>query len=174
MLSPVFPAARTRVVFDTVFPSSSFAKDSLSYLQNNLVVYRFRCQCDADYIGRTDQRLETWIAHVRINVRQCTTFPIFGIARSTKHLRVCRWLIADYTNSLSVEGRRSLSVLFLNRRFVNPDFFLFIFTLFWFLPVFFAPFLIRILTINPISVVVPRFLLEFITLRILLIFYSRL
>lgn len=39
----------------TVSAFVSFAKHGLPYLLNSLVVYRFKYNCDADYIGLTNQ-----------------------------------------------------------------------------------------------------------------------
>lgn len=58
-VSATFFSAKLRVGFGThpVFPS--FTKDRLSYLSKSLLIYKFKCQCEAEYIGQTSLRLET-------------------------------------------------------------------------------------------------------------------
>lgn len=54
-----FSTIRMHVILETssVFPS--FVKDDSSYFQCSPIL--FKCQCDADYLGRTNQRFETRI-----------------------------------------------------------------------------------------------------------------
>lgn len=50
---------------------SSFDKDSLHYLQSSFVVYIFKYQYEAEYIGRNIQYLETGNGqHVHANIRR--------------------------------------------------------------------------------------------------------
>lgn len=65
-----FSSVKLRVLFriNSVFPS--FVKDRLSYFQNSSVIYTYKCQCDAEYIGRTSVRLEARVSqHVLANIR---------------------------------------------------------------------------------------------------------
>ena len=53
-----FNSVNVRTIFTGRPAFQSFQKDTLPLLQQNKMVYKFQYQCDADYIGRTIQRLE--------------------------------------------------------------------------------------------------------------------
>lgn len=72
-LTSGFSAVKLRVVSGTKPIYPSFLKDGSSYHQSSSFVYKFKCLFEADYIGRTNWRLETWIGqHVPVNIRQGT------------------------------------------------------------------------------------------------------
>ena len=56
-VSKCFFAAETRVIFTTRSAFPSVNKDLLPTLKLSNIIYHFTCQCDADYVGRTSQRL---------------------------------------------------------------------------------------------------------------------
>ena len=53
-----FNSVKVTTIFTTRFSFSSSQKDILSIVQQSRMIYKFQCQCDADNIGRTIQRLE--------------------------------------------------------------------------------------------------------------------
>ena len=66
-----YNSVKVRTIFSTKHAFSSSQKDVLPILQQSLMVYKFTCQCDADYIGRTIQRLEVRVGqHVPRAIRQ--------------------------------------------------------------------------------------------------------
>lgn len=62
VVSHCFYAVQPRVVLCTKTAFPAFKKDVLPTLQNSLIIYEFRCRCDADYVGRTFQRLGVRVA----------------------------------------------------------------------------------------------------------------
>lgn len=45
----------------SVWCSNCLVKDCVYYLQNSFVVYKFKCQCDIEYVGWTNKKQETRI-----------------------------------------------------------------------------------------------------------------
>lgn len=58
-VSSTYFSIKLRVVFETrpMFPS--FTKDRFSCLSKISLIYKFKCQCETEYLGRTSVRLET-------------------------------------------------------------------------------------------------------------------
>ena len=57
-----YPAVKLQVMFITEVSFRGFAKDISPTIDKNNSIYRFRCHCDSDYVGKSTQRL-----HKRIN-----------------------------------------------------------------------------------------------------------
>ena len=58
MRCAVFNPVKMRTIFITRPAFQSFQKDVLPRLHQSQMVYKFQCQCNANYIGRTIQRPE--------------------------------------------------------------------------------------------------------------------
>ena len=59
-----------------------FQKDAIPILKQNKMVYKFQCQCDADYIGKTIQRLEVRVKpHVP---RELLRYPQNATSKSSQ------------------------------------------------------------------------------------------
>ena len=68
-----FFAVNPRVDYSTKKAVPSIQKDCIPATQKSSVVYKFTCQCDSGYVGRTTQRLEDRIKqHVPSNIRNKT------------------------------------------------------------------------------------------------------
>lgn len=74
MSRPLFFSAKLRVIFGTRSILPSFSKDRLPYHNKSLPIYKFKfkCQCEAEYIGQTSLRLESRISqhvpkYIRLN-----------------------------------------------------------------------------------------------------------
>ena len=52
-----FYSVKVKTIFTTRFATLSSQKDVLPIIELNMLIYKFQCRCDADYIGRTLQRL---------------------------------------------------------------------------------------------------------------------
>ena len=62
---------KPRVVYNTTVILSSAKKDSVPTTQKSYIVYEFSCRCEAQYVGRTTQRLEDRIKqHVPTRIRK--------------------------------------------------------------------------------------------------------
>ena len=59
-----FNSVQIIIIFTTWPAFQSFIKDVLPIRQQSKMVYKFQCQCHADYIGMSIQRLEVRIKHV--------------------------------------------------------------------------------------------------------------
>ena len=57
-----FPSVKVQVAFVTQVPFRGFTKDSSPTPEKNNTIYRFKCHCESDYVGKSTQRL-----HKRIN-----------------------------------------------------------------------------------------------------------
>ena len=56
-----FISVKVGTIFTTRPALQSSQKDILLILKQSKMVYKFQCQCDGDYTGRTIQRLEVWV-----------------------------------------------------------------------------------------------------------------
>ena len=75
-----FPSVKTRLIFGTRPAFPSFQKDSLPHTRMSNIVYKYKCWCDADYVGRTSLHFETRInQHVPSSIRNGT----FGYLKPT-------------------------------------------------------------------------------------------
>ena len=50
------------MIFSTRSAFPSFRKDILAHTKTSNIIYKFNCQCDADYVGRTSVHFETRIS----------------------------------------------------------------------------------------------------------------
>lgn len=67
-------AVQLHVVFGIKTAFQTFQKDVLLTLDKSLVIYEFKCQCGADYVGRTLQRLGVRLAqHVPARIQKSWT-----------------------------------------------------------------------------------------------------
>ena len=68
-----FHTVNPRVVYNTRVILPSIQKDCVPTHQKSLVVYELSCRCEAQYVGRTTQRLEDRIKqHVPTSIRKKT------------------------------------------------------------------------------------------------------
>lgn len=76
-----FPAVKLRV-FDNIPLCALLAKDSLPYSQSRFVVYKLKCQCEADYVVRDNQLLESRNEqHTSVNIRRDFTSRSTGLTQ---------------------------------------------------------------------------------------------
>ena len=94
-VSKCFPAANLRVIHVTKSLLSHTNKDTLPSLQTNNVIYKFSCQCDAEYVGRTSQRLADRISqHVPVHLlKAIKTKRLDGIPSSSSRSSIAQHLI---------------------------------------------------------------------------------
>ena len=68
----VYPSTTLRIVYQTRTLTSGIVKDSAPKCCTSRVIYKFRCSCNAEYIGRTRRRFHLRLnEHVPKQLRQC-------------------------------------------------------------------------------------------------------
>ncbi len=123
-MEKAYPSVKLQVIFTTKASFSGFTKDVSPPHDKNNTVYRFRCHCDSEYVGKSTQRLHKRIReHVPNNLRQwingsSKTPPEISEKRSAigRHLtlnRVCADHYHESRFSILARGRNPfhLSVL---------------------------------------------------------------
>ena len=123
-----FNAANMRIIFSTRSAFRSFRKDVLPTNKQSYVIYHFQFQCDADYVGKTIQRLSVRVAqHVPGCVRRHGTVPISGCSQVQEsaigdHLldkRSCRDHYSDNTLSIMHRARHRFHLDILEAIIIN-------------------------------------------------------
>ena len=106
-----YPALKTRLIFCTKSAFPSFQKDSLPHTKTSNIIYKFKCQCEADYVGRTSLHFETRInQHVPEGIRK-GTFRLLRPTKSNLDSAIGQHLLANATCAQNYT-LESFSILF--------------------------------------------------------------
>ena len=124
----VFPSTSLRIIYSTRTLHSGIVKDSAPLHDTSRVIYKFRCHCNQEYIGRTHRRF-----HIRRD--EHITDPIRGFIAGTaditdtdmktaigEHLKdnkVCALKYQDSMFTFIARGRNDLHLKILESLFIQ-------------------------------------------------------
>lgn len=102
-------AVKLRAVFQTKSAFPSFSKNCLSYFHKSLGVYKFKCRCEAVYIGPTNQRLETRITqHVPVYLRSSSQSRKWRTTQAVHDSSIGQHLLENPDSAAEYKGSFSI------------------------------------------------------------------